>query len=552
MALTQLLGGPEFDTLTNQDSARYADFHYFFNSGSVIRSNPWNSPSTPVAKIMNVTNITANNVALNYVNTSGSIVATTLSGSESRIITSQTLPLGLDFNTLVGLNDNTWLSASFISNYTGSIVARPTGSRWFELDAIRTVAQSTYLYTIPSGSTSITRTSLSSPISGSTKNYACSLTIPYVDQPYWLIRDLYDCSGGTTTTTTTSTTTTTTTTTSTTTTLSPNFIQYLVVAGGGGGGYSNDNVTQCAAGGGAGGWMTGSATITYSGTPISVIVGTGGAGATTGGGNSTNGGDSSFNDIVTTGGGRGGRLGTTAQSNGGNGGSGGGALYTYTPGTGISGEGFAGNAGVGNVSPYYGGSGGGAAGAASGRNPGNGKQWFDGNYYAAGGAGYNAFGPTGQGTKGSGGNGSYNANGQNGQDGIVIIRYQGIPRATGGTLTYTGGYTYHTFTASGYFTFNGITSTTTTTTTTAATTTTLASQKYYIESCLGPGDVVGVFTITNAPLLQNGAIIRIAGGGIAGYYCFTVYGTSTGTSLGTYSLSDVWQGAAGNCAVCSE
>lgn len=303
MALTQLLGGPQFDTVTNQDSALYADFHYFFNSGSVIRSNPWNSPQAPVAKTMKVTNITANDVALNFVNTSGTITATTLSGSESRTITSQTLPLGLDYNTLVGLNDNTWLSASFVSNFTGSVTARTTGSRYFEMAAIRTVSQQTNMYTIADGATTITKTTLSFPVSGSSLRYACSRTIPYLDQPFWLIRDLTSCAGGTTTT-------------------------------------------------------------------------------------------------------------TTA-------------------------------------------------------------------------------GPT--------------------------------------TTT---------------------TSTTTTAAPTTTTTTTLASQKYLLTSCLGPGDIIGVFTITNAPLLAPGDEIRIAGGGIAGYYCFVVNNTSTGTSLGTYSITDLWRG--GNCENCVE
>ncbi len=91
----------------------------------------------------------------------------------------------------------------------------------------------------------------------------------------------------------------------------------------------------------------------------------------------------------------------------------------------------------------------------------------------------------------------------------------------------------------------------TTTTTSTTTTTTLASQKYYIESCIGPADISGIFTILNAPLLNTGAVIRISGG-IAGYYCFVVYGTSTGTSVGSYSITDVWQDAAGDCDVCSE
>jgi hypothetical protein len=210
MSLTQLLGGPQFDTVTNPDSALYADFHYFFNSGSVIRSNPWDSPQTPVAKRMTVTNITANDVALNYVGTSGSIIATTLTGSESRIIISQTLPLGLDTAP--------WLSVGSVTNHTGSVIARPTGSRFFEMAAIRTISQATDIYTIADGATTITKDSLSFPVSGSSFRYVCSRTIPYLDQPFWLIRDLSGCPGGTTTTTTSTTSTTTTSTTTTTTT----------------------------------------------------------------------------------------------------------------------------------------------------------------------------------------------------------------------------------------------------------------------------------------------------------------------------------------------
>jgi hypothetical protein len=35
---------------------------------------------------------------------------------------------------------------------------------------------------------------------------------------------------------------------------------------------------------------------------------------------------------------------------------------------------------------------------------------------------------------------------------VVIIRYAGTPRATGGAITQSGGYTYHKFTSSGTFT----------------------------------------------------------------------------------------------------
>ena len=310
MALTQLLGGPVWDS-SPTDYALYADFHYFFNSGSVIRSNPWNSPSSPVAKVLNVTNITANNVALNYVNTSGSIVATTMTSGSTTQITAQTLPLGLD--------NNSWLSASFVSNHLGSVVARPTGSIFFELMAISSISQQTYVYTIPDGDTSITRTVTGFPTSGSAV-YRCSRTIPYLDQPFWLIRELSGCPGGTTTTTTAGPTTTTTSTTTTTTT-------------------------------------TTSTTTTTTAAP-------------------------------------------------------------------------------------------------------------------------------------------------------------------------------------------------TTTTTSTTTTTTLASQKYLLTSCLGPGDIIGVFTITDAPLLAPGDGIRIAGGGIAGYYCFQVNNTSTGTSLGTYSITNRYPGVP--CDDCSE
>jgi hypothetical protein len=42
--------------------------------------------------------------------------------------------------------------------------------------------------------------------------------------------------------------------------------------------------------------------------------------------------------------------------------------------------------------------------------------------------------------------------GGNGGSGVVIIRYAGSQVATGGTVTSSGGYTYHTFTTSGTFT----------------------------------------------------------------------------------------------------
>lgn len=389
MALTQLLGGPDWDVTINPDYALYADFHYFFGSGSVVRTNPWNSPQSPLAKILNVKNITSNDVALNYVSSSGELIATTLTSGSTTQIVSQTIPLGLD--------NNAWLSASIVSNFTGSITPRPTGSRWFELESIRTISQDTNVYTIADGDTTITKSNTGQPSVGSLR-YRCSRTIPYLDQPFWLIRDLYDCAGGTTTTTTTTSTTT------STTTLAPGCFIYDVVNNGVGTGFVN--YVACGSG------------------------------------------------------------------------------STYQQ--------FS------------------LAGGASG------SICVD-NYQINNGGNFN-----------------------------MVYTLTATPCTSGSTTT--------TTTTAGPTTTTTSTTTTTTTTTagptTTTTTTTLASQKYLLTSCSGPGDIVGVFTILNAPLLAAGDEIRIAGGGIAGLYCFVVNNTSTGTSLGTYSITDLWPG--GNCSNCIE
>ena len=62
---------------------------------------------------------------------------------------------------------------------------------------------------------------------------------------------------------------------------------------------------------------------------------------------------------------------------------------------------------------------------------------FNGESFARGGGGGMGISMTTAGTGGSG---------------IVIIRYLGAQRGTGGTVTSAGGYTIHTFTSSGTFT----------------------------------------------------------------------------------------------------
>ena len=115
---------------------------------------------------------------------------------------------------------------------------------------------------------------------------------------------------------------------------------------------------------------------------------------------------------------------------------------------------------------------------------GSGSLWLDGNWYAGGGGGgeINApinpqakakggiggggdggificdalnpsYCPT-QGTDGTGGGGGggttyeESETGRRGGSGVVVIRYLGTPKATGGTITQSGGYTYHRFLSS--------------------------------------------------------------------------------------------------------
>ena len=275
----------------------------------------------------------------------------------------------------------------------------------------------------------------------------------------------------TTSTTTTSTTTTSTTTTTaaptttTTTTCVPGAVifDYLIVAGGGAGGGDNG------AGGGAGGFISGSGCLPQS--TYIVKVGNGGAPG-------NNGQTSSFNNSVAIGGG----LGAINTQNANSGGSGGGASYLGgASGAGTFGQGFKG----GERGSQANGGGGGAS--QSGQNggaiydgaPGGaGLPWVDGNYYAGGGGGAALYlvmtgktgGAGGLGGGGNGGNSQYitgtagtpntggggggGGTGSAGGSGIVKIRYFGSGSlAVGGQISYSGSYTYHTFTSSGTFTY---------------------------------------------------------------------------------------------------
>ena len=258
-------------------------------------------------------------------------------------------------------------------------------------------------------------------------------------------------------------------------------VEYLIVAGGGAGAGGQAGEGS-AAGGGAGGLLQGSFTVNPQ-TIYTVTVGAGGSSGPAGDAGN-NGSNSSALSQTAIGGGRGSQGNATSAQNAGSGGSGGGGGYLgTTSGSGTPGQGYPG----GNPSGATGSSGGGGAGAAgtpatnSTAGPGGiGVNWQSlGTYYAGGGGGGRHINNSnvGSGGLGGGGDGGQNTNsgtapaggtntgggggGENpvssstggaGGSGIVIIRYQGSQRGTGGTVTSAGGYTYHTFTGSGSFT----------------------------------------------------------------------------------------------------
>jgi hypothetical protein len=263
-------------------------------------------------------------------------------------------------------------------------------------------------------------------------------------------------------------------------------VEVLVVAGGGGGGGRH------AGGGGGGGVIYVNSHPVTPGTSINTTVGNGGAAAPYGG-RGGNGQNSVFGSLTAIGGGGGGGYAdgaaTVIGASGGSGGGGAGAGGL----AGGNGSGGAGTPGQGNrggdpwTSGWPGGGGGGAG--APGQSPRNGLfggRGGDGllynisgtpRYYAGGGGGSGegnvdlngalgglggggrstgAFNPVqgqpGQSNTGGGGGGSRDQAGTLGGSGIVIVRYPGPQKATGGTITQVGGFTIHTFTSSGTFT----------------------------------------------------------------------------------------------------
>jgi hypothetical protein len=271
----------------------------------------------------------------------------------------------------------------------------------------------------------------------------------------------------------------------------PPYVEVLVVAGGGGGGTGESNQNGGGGGGGgAGGLIYNSTYQLTSATAITVTVGAGGAGGTNYNVNGSNGSNSVFGSLTAVGGGGGSGEEQNGGLTGGSGGGTGGDLSAGTEGQGTAGQG---NPGGGIPNARSGGAGGGAGAPGSNPTDRNGASGGIGRvfsisgtstYYAGGGGGggstnFSGVTPTsGTGGQGGGGNssglvggvptsatsGTSNTGGGGGADraglgiagsggsGIVIVRYPGLPAATGGTIAYLNGYTIHTFTTSGTFT----------------------------------------------------------------------------------------------------
>lgn len=209
-------------------------------------------------------------------------------------------------------------------------------------------------------------------------------------------------------------------------------IDYLILGAGG---------EAFSGGGGAGQYVTGTTSLIDGIYPVTAGKITTGTTVQT----QISGSHSSFNTIVSKGGGNGGYFNVNvALARGWNGASGGGAARTTGA---IGGTGNPQFNGASNDGATRAGGGGGAASAGTnnfGTAGGLGLQWLDGNYYAGGGGAENA-GGGGLGCSPAGGGGGNFNEGPSGP-GMVKIRYAGEPKATGGTITQSGGYTYHTYT----------------------------------------------------------------------------------------------------------
>ena len=336
-------------------------------------------------------------------------------------------------------------------------------------------------------------------------------------------------------------------------------LSYFIVGGGASGAYPPG--TRSAGGGGAGRVKSGIVTATIS--AFTIVVGAAGLGVTTGDG--ADGGNSTAFGITANGGGKG-----SASGDGFPGGHGGGAsghtATTSVLGGASNDSGNPGGAGIANSSAgsRAGGGGGGEGGVGGdatttqGGNGGSGIQSdFDGTLrgFAAGGSGggtnFSVGGLYGGGsangvdqnatTPGSGGaglgRGTALTTSGNGFRGEVMVKYlTGSLTATGGTVTTSGLYTIHTFTADGVFNVTAIASGSTEELRTGVSggSATVSGQQLAMVRRLG--SVVGISNVNGVPRSQ----VSGTSAGVA-----TTLGVATGASsarVGTSAGSATVQG----------
>ncbi|MFY7886158.1 MAG: LamG-like jellyroll fold domain-containing protein, partial [Dolichospermum sp.] len=309
------------------------------------------------------------------------------------------------------------------------------------------------------------------------------------------------------------------------------------INGGGTGG--NAGFGGCSGGGGGGGGWSG----LYQGANYFVVAG-GGAG---GGGSN----EGTANDIATPGGGN------QSIANGTN--------MTGQNGTAYSGDGGGGGAGGGG---FYGGAG---QSSLNQTNLTTSQAWGGANYSNASnrisfalyngtnGAANSGGGIGGQGTTlsianatdfnyintyGKGGNAQNNGGTSptaNGNNGVVIIRYQGSPLATGGTITQSGGYTLHTFSTAGTSTF------------TANSASAVCVGSTTVLSCATPNGVWSSSDIAIATIHPTtGLVTGITPGVVTITYTVTSVNGCVGTSTKQFTVNPlpVVPAITGNTTIC--
>ncbi len=234
--------------------------------------------------------------------------------------------------------------------------------------------------------------------------------------------------------------------------------EYLAIGGGGSGnqGYIND-VTSQGGGGGGGGFLSGNVCLSI-GSSLSIVVGAGGSFVAYIQEAAAKGSNTCISTCATAYGGGGGGMQSRDATPGASGGGGSGSYGWSNGGTALyPGQGCNGSPGSGAGSgPGGGGGGAGGAGGVPTAGPGR-SHPITGTpvTYAAGGAGgvSGGSGSSGPSNSGNGGGGSGNQNtAGSGGSGVVILRYLGPQRGTGGNVTSSGGFTIHTFNSSGTYT----------------------------------------------------------------------------------------------------